>query len=91
MAHPEDTEGLCSPISSQEAEAGRADFITEHVELQASLALLLGCAAHLDLPRRGLVHDPPLLDLARVVVGPLQGQQDVLKSVLWKERYREEG
>lgn len=74
---------LHSPVSCQEAQTGRADFVTEHVELEACLSLLPHRRTpHLDLSRRWLVYDPPLLDLTTAVVGSLQVEQDVLVAIV---------
>lgn len=74
-----------SPISCQEAQAGRTDFITEDVQLQScfSLLLQLRLGSHLDLRCRRLVHNPPLLNVLTAGGRPLQVQLDALIPLIW--------
>ncbi len=74
-----------SPVTCEEAQAGRTDFITEDVQLQSCLSLLLQLwlGSHVDLPCRRLVHNPPLLNVFSAVVRPLQVQQNALIALIW--------
>lgn len=74
-----------SPVTCEEAQAGRTDFITEDVQLQSCLSLLLQLwlGSHVDLPCRRLVHNPPLLNVFTAVVRPLQVQQNALITLIW--------
>lgn len=58
------------PVSGKKAQTGRADLITEYVDLQAFIKLFLRLLDQAGLP---LVNNPPLLDLTRdVILGSLQ-------------------
>lgn len=64
------------PVSSQKAQTGRADLVTEYVELQSCVELW---NLRPLLYRAGLrlVDDPPLLDLARAALSSSQGHRYV--------------
>lgn len=70
------------PISSKKAQTGRADLITEYVDLQAFIELFLRLLDQAGLP---LVNDPPLLDLTRgFILGSLQVQGHVKHFAIYR-------
>lgn len=64
------------PVSSQEAQTGRADLVAEHIEIQARFIFVFW-SPYVDRAQICLVDDPPFLDLIWSVVGSFQSQSYV--------------
>lgn len=67
------------PVSSQETQTWRTDFVAEHQELKPRLPPVAQRHSATNRNQAGnrLVNDPPLLDLC-TLIGPFQSQQDAL-------------